>query len=256
LPPETATPNGGVPSVTDPEYRRGKRPPNYGKRYPPEPLTADEIKRLLDALPRTGNLAVRNRALIIALWRGGLRISEALALFPKDVDPEWGTITVLRGKGARRRTIGLDRRAMAELHRWLELRTQLGIGEDSPIFCCVLPAQRGLPMRPNNFNNYLKRLARKAGVRKRVHPHGFRHTHAFELAMEGVPVHLIQAQLGHNSLSTTDRYVRHLAPLQLVKAMQAREWPAAAAPQIPVAAGLEAAVRDALHQAAVARLAG
>ena len=62
------------------------------------------------------------------------------------------------------------------------------------------------------------------GMEKRVHPHGLRHTMAFELMMEGVPVPIIQQQLGHASLATTDRYLRHLAPRDVVMAMQQREW--------------------------------
>ena len=59
---------------------------------------------------------------------------------------------------------------------------------------------------------------------KRVHAHGLRHTHAAELAEEGHPINLVQAQLGHSSLATTDRYLRHIAPRQLVAAMRRREW--------------------------------
>jgi hypothetical protein len=51
-----------------------------------------------------------------------------------------------------------------------------------------------------------------------VHPHGLRHTHAYELANEGTPLHVIQQQLGHSSLATTDRYIRHLNPQQVVEA--------------------------------------
>ena len=54
--------------------------------------------------------------------------------------------------------------------------------------------------------------------------HGLRHTLASELAGEGTPVHLIQQQLGHSNLSTTDRYIRGLAPQEVVDAMKKREW--------------------------------
>jgi site-specific recombinase XerD len=70
----------------------------------------------------------------------------------------------------------------------------------------------------------LPRLAAKAGVEKRVHPHGLRHAYAAELAAEGVPVNVVQQQLGHGSLATTDRYLRHIAPREPVDTMQAREW--------------------------------
>ena len=53
----------------------------------------------------------------------------------------------------------------------------------------------------------MPRLARRAGIEKRVHPHGLRHTHAAELAFEGAPMNLIEAQLGHSSLATTSRYL-------------------------------------------------
>jgi integrase len=62
----------------------------------------------------------------------------------------------------------------------------------------------------------MPRLAIRAGIEKRVHPHGLRQTHAYELTMEGVPVPIIRQQLGHASLATTDRYVGHLAPVVLI----------------------------------------
>ena len=70
----------------------------------------------------------------------------------------------------------------------------------------------------------LPRLARKAGIEKRVHAHGLRHTGAFELANEGYPLHVIQQQLGHSSLATTDRYIRHLTSTEVVEAMKKRQW--------------------------------
>ena len=70
----------------------------------------------------------------------------------------------------------------------------------------------------------MPRLARRAGIEKRVHAHGLRHTHAAELALEGQPMNLIQAQLGHSSLATTSRYLAHIAPAQLIEAMRVRAW--------------------------------
>jgi site-specific recombinase XerD len=55
-----------------------------------------------------------------------------------------------------------------------------------------------------------------AGLEKRVHPHGLRHTHAAELAREGVPINVIRDQLGHSSLAVTDRYLRDVAPADLI----------------------------------------
>ena len=70
----------------------------------------------------------------------------------------------------------------------------------------------------------LHRVGVKAGVERRVVPHGLRHSMAFELMMEGVPVPIIQQQLGHSSLSSTQRYLDHIAPKELVETMQRREF--------------------------------
>ena len=145
---------------------------------------------------------------------------KTLALRPKDVDPTAGTLTVLHGKGDRRRVVGLDPGAMAILSRWLEARHTLGFNRHAPLFCTL----QGKPLKPSYVRTLLPRLADKADIEKRVHPHGLRHTHAYELMTEGVPVPIIQQQLGHTSLATTDRYVSHLAPVDLISHMQQRDW--------------------------------
>ena len=88
------------------------------------------------------------------------------------------------------------------------------------LFCTL----QGKPLKSSYVRTLLPRLAQKAGIEKRVHPHGLRHTHAYELMMEGVPVPIIQQQLGHTSLAATDRYVAHLAPVDVIEKMQSRVW--------------------------------
>jgi integrase len=218
--------------VTDPAYRLGKRPANYGLTFPPEVLTPDEIMRLLGACARRGPSGLRNRALIVVLWRAGLRIGEALALLPKDIDRDAGTITVLHGKGDKRRTVGIDPPALAVVERWLDCRARLGVNGRAPVFCTIARDELGPPGRPVRsayVRMMLKRVAARAGVEKRVHPHGFRHTHAYELMMEGIPITVIQKQLGHSNLSITDRYVSHLAPATVIDAMRGRDWDSSAA---------------------------
>ena len=163
---------------------------------------------------------VRNRALLVLLYRAGCRISEALRLRPKDLDRAAGTVTVLRGKGETRRTIGLDPGAFAVVERWFDVRAKLGIGGRSAIICTL----KGKPLASAYVRALRPRLARRAGIEKCVHVHGLRHTHAAELALEGHPMNLIQAQLGHTSLATTSRYLAHIAPAQLIAAMRERTW--------------------------------
>ncbi len=203
-----------------------RRPPagrpghNRGLRYPAEILTRGEARALVRASSPRSPTGLRNRALVVVLYRAGLRLAEALALTPADVDVEAGSIRVLHGKGDRARTAGLDPAAAAVIAAWIARRRALGIGPRRPLFCTLA----GAPLHPQYVRTLLGRLAARAGITRRVHPHGLRHTHAAELAAEGWPANRIQAQLGHASLATTDRYLRHIAPEELLVAARGREW--------------------------------
>jgi site-specific recombinase XerD len=192
------------------------------RRLPPEVLVAAEVHALMAGCSSRAPTGIRNRALIAVLWRSGLRLGEALALRPKDIDPVRGSVSVLHGKGDKHRTIGMDPQAFAVVERWLETRRRLGIDGRAPVFCTL----RGGELAQPYVRTLLPRLARKAGVAKRVHAHGLRHTCAFELAGEGMPPHLIQQHLGHSSLATTDRYLRHLGLQEVIDAGRKRDWPA------------------------------
>ena len=195
-------------------------PHNKGRRYPAEVLTPDEVRALLLACSGRAPAGIRNRALLALMYRAALRLGEALALLPKDLDLRAGTIRVLHGKGDRDRTVGIDPGALAVLEHWMGVRARLPLASSSPLFCTL----RGGCMDSSYVRAVLPKLARKAGIAKRVHAHGLRHTHAAELAAEGIPMNLIQAQLGHSSLATTSRYLDHIAPTQLIEAMRARRW--------------------------------
>jgi site-specific recombinase XerD len=154
------------------------------------------------------------------LYRTGLRVSEALSLRPNDLDLTRGTVSVLYGKGDRKRTIGIDPGAQALIECWLNKRTQLNISPRKHLFCTL----KGDPVNTSYIRRLLPRLAHKAKIDKRVHPHGLRHTHAAELAQEGLPINLIQQQLGHKNLATTDLYLKHIHPTTLIDTIRVREW--------------------------------
>jgi site-specific recombinase XerD len=209
--------------ITLPGYRAGMPAPNAGRSFPAEVLTREEVTRLLGACSRRGNAGLRHRALIVLLYRSGLRIGEALALRPKDIDLDAGTVTVLHGKGDHRRTVGVDGQALAVVQLWLQRRRELGIGAAAPVFCTITKPHPGKQMHSSVVREAFKDLAVKAGIDKRVHPHGLRHTHASELAREGVPLHVIRRQLGHADLATTARYIDHLTPWEVIDAIRNRE---------------------------------
>jgi integrase len=95
----------------------------------------------------------------------------------------------------------------------------------SPVFCTITAGNLGRPVGAAYWREAIKRLGVKAGIEKRVHSHGLRHTHAVELMREGVPLLVISRQLGHSSLGITQRYLDHLEPGEVVATMQARSWP-------------------------------
>jgi site-specific recombinase XerD len=218
------------PAVTLPGHNAGKKPPNYGRKYPAEILTHAEIKRLM-LVCGTGPAGIRNRALIVVLWRGGLRCAEALDLELRDINREAGSLLVREGKGRRRRIVGFDPAAFAMLERWLQLRAQL-VPPDSKVFCTVVQPNLGRQLSGSYWREAIKRLGVKAGIEKRVHSHGLRHTHAVELMRESMPILHISRQLGHSSLSITQHYVDHLEPGEVVALMQRRAWPLHEAPPI------------------------
>src|SRR5215213_4247198 len=94
------------------------------------------------APPATASTAKRLRGLIVVLWRAGLRICEALALTEADLDPRRGSLLVRRGKGGRRREVGMDDWAWEQLAPWLDVRVELPVG---PLFCVVNGPTRGRP---------------------------------------------------------------------------------------------------------------
>ena len=195
--------------------------PKPKRRLPPEVLSSDEVAMLRAVCDGDAFANVRTRALIAVLYRTGLRLSEALALLPKDIDPQRSCIRVLRGKGGRSRTVGIDARALAMLEPWLARRALLRtLKPPSPVFCTAW----GTPLTTAYIRRLLPRLAAKAGIAKRVHAHGFRHTHAAELRAEGVDIGIISKQLGHEDISTTARYLDHIAPWAVVEAVSVRQW--------------------------------
>jgi integrase len=191
---------------------------------PPEPLAPHEVRALLEACGGGSLTAIRNHALLVVLWRAGLRCAEALALRPSDVDFGAGTIRVRFGKGRRARTVGVDDAALAVLSVWVETRSAAGAGPSGPLFCSVRVDRFGKPMSPRYVRAMVTRLAVRAGVQHRVHPHGLRHTHAVELRREGWPVPEIARQLGHSSIATTQTYVDHLYPAEVIDRARSREW--------------------------------
>jgi site-specific recombinase XerD len=207
--------------VTMPGYHAGRPPGNKGVRYPADPPTVDEIVAVMrhTAADRHG---YRLRAMIVVLWRAGLRLQEALALAEHDLDPRRGSLLVRRGKGGRRREVGMDEWGWEQLRPWLTARAELPPG---PLFCITDSATHGRPWSAAAVRSEFRRVAARAGVRRRFAPHQLRHAHALELAREGVPLNIIQRQLGHTNLGTTSIYLQGIDPEEIIATVHKRRPP-------------------------------
>jgi len=175
-------------------------------------LTREEVDALIEH-----ERDLRNRLILKTLYLTGIRVSELCGLRWKDVisNRDSGQISVY-GKG------GKTRRIRVPVGLWLELSAFKGdVRKDAPVFASAA----GLPLAPSNIHRVVKRAAKAAGLDNAldVSPHWLRHSHATHALDAGVPVHLVQATLGHESLDTTSKYL-HISPEKSSGDVLMRNW--------------------------------
>jgi site-specific recombinase XerD len=198
------------PKATMPGYHKGRVPKSKGRTYRPSPPDHEEMHVLLKGIDTNRPTGLRLHALMILLWRSGLRISEALALVDADLNRTRGTIEVLHGKGDKYRRTGMDVWAWDKIQPWLEYRQTLEIG---PVFCVIHgPTSGTRAWSHTDVRRDMKKLQESTGSRKRLAPHQLRHAHAVTLLKADVGVHSIQKQLGHARLDVTQGYFSSIAP--------------------------------------------
>jgi site-specific recombinase XerC len=120
--------------ATMPGHNRRRPRRNEGLRYPPDPPAVEVIVAVVRCAGES-SFGLRTRALIVVLWRAGLRISEALTLAESDLDVDRGGLLVRRGKGGKRREVGMDAWAWQHLQHWLDVRVELPV-----VRCCASSA--------------------------------------------------------------------------------------------------------------------
>jgi site-specific recombinase XerD len=126
----------------------------------------------------------------------------------------------------------MDRWAWEQLQQWIEIRRQLPVGM---LLCVIHGATAGRHWEQSAARKQLGRAATTAGVRRRFAPHQLRHAHAVEMAHEGVPLVVIQRQLGHANLGITSIYLQGIDSSEIVDTVHSRP-----APVISATAGLGA----------------
>jgi site-specific recombinase XerD len=184
-------------------------------KLPADVLTTEEVAYIIGQCPLNSATGIRNRAMLTLLYRSGLRVGELLALRPSSLDHDRRAIRVLHGKGDAASTRYWHASADDALARWIDKRKALGLN-GGPLFCTL----HGGPIADAYMRGLVRRLATECGIEKRVHPHIFRHTFAFELERAGTPVSTISKLLGHKRISTTAIYLDHLTNRQAGEDLQ------------------------------------
>src|SRR3954469_18884391 len=149
-----------------PGFHADRPPRNKGLRYPADPPTVAEIVVVMQIVG-DGLHGRRLRGLVAVLWRAGLRIDEALALHEADLDRRRGSLLVRRGKGGRRREVGMDDWGWQELEPWLTARVRLPV---RPLFCVINGRTRGRPCTTNGGRAERRRAAARHGAPRRAWP--------------------------------------------------------------------------------------
>lgn len=189
---------------------QGMRLPKFKQRLP-EPVSVEEMEKLL-ALP-TGKIFhhILMKAALELLYSTGMRVSELTQLKPDQVNFEKGWIRVM-GKGGKERLVPFGEKAREALRRYQEAKEARFPLSQGVLFS----NSRGHKLTRGAFWSQLRAMAKRAGIRGRLHPHRIRHSAASHMLAGGCDIRILQVLLGHRSISTTQRYT-HVDPELLKK---------------------------------------
>jgi integrase/recombinase XerD len=210
---------------------------NQGVKMDGEYYDEAEVRAVLGTCSKRSPTGVRDRAYLMVLWQAGLRSFEAIDLLPSDIDFERGTIRVRDGKGGISGTVGCGAEALEAIGHWLEVKEKLGIGDvvnprvsrrkenlgevvyPRPLPFVFTTLSTGRTVAPRDMREMFRRRAEKAGLERRAHLHGLRHSHAVALDRAGTSVSVTSSQLRHKSLAITTAYLNHISADQKVAAV-------------------------------------
>jgi integrase/recombinase XerC len=170
----------------------------------PDFLWEDEMASFA-ALPESAGILwpLRDSALILAIYSGGLRISEAASLGLSGLSADLSEARII-GKGDKERFVFFSPEAAGALAAYFPARSAVIPGE-APTDALFV-SRRGKPLSVSGIRWIIRRYADRSTIQKRIYPHGLRHSFATHLVNAGLDVRIVQELLGHASLSTTQRY--------------------------------------------------
>lgn len=169
----------------------------------PDFMFEDEMAEFIDHAPDDGFAGARDRALFETLYSTGCRVSELAGLLTGDMDLGAGRARVT-GKGAKQRTVFLSGPAVDAIQSWLPYRTARLVADRAEAHLFL--NAKGGALSPRGIAYIIDRRVIASGLHKHLSPHGFRHSFATHLIGHGADIRVVQALLGHESLSTTQIY--------------------------------------------------
>lgn len=177
--------------------------PKIGRKLP-NILTVEEIDAMLNAVEMYKPEGQRNKAIIEMLYSCGLRVSELIGIKLSNINFRMGVIKI-DGKGNKERIIPLSKNAKVEIKQYLKVyRDYLDITKECEDVLFL--NKRGASLSRVMVFNIIKHLAQRAGIKKNVSPHTFRHSFASHLVSGGADLRAVQEMLGHESILTTEIY--------------------------------------------------
>ena len=170
----------------------------------PRAVAYDDVVRLLDEGPTGNKKETRDRLILELFYGSGLRIMEVASLDWGDVDIPERWLRIL-GKGNKMRMVPFGRTGQELFRRWHDEVVAAGYrtGEDAPLFYGV-GSER---LTERTINRAVTAMVKKSGLNG-VTPHSLRHSFATHMLERGAPLRVIQELLGHESLTTTQRYLK------------------------------------------------
>jgi integrase/recombinase XerD len=168
----------------------------------PEVLSVHEIDSMIEAIDLSKAGGHRNKAILETLYGCGLRVSELVNLRITDIHYGEGFISVT-GKGNKQRLVPISGKALKEIDNYLPGRNKLPVITDQNI---LFLNRRGRRLTRAMIFTIIKDLAARAGIRKKISPHTFRHSFATHLIEGGADLRAVQEMLGHESILTTEIY--------------------------------------------------
>lgn len=175
--------------------------PRIGLKLP-EVLSVSEINRMVDSIDLSKPEGHRNKAIIETLYGCGLRVSELVNLRLTDIHFSEGFV-VVTGKGNKQRLVPISEKALREIELYKQKRNLLSVIHDQNI---LFLNRRGRKLTRAMIFEIIKDLAERAGIKKNISPHTFRHSFATHMIEAGADLRAVQEMLGHESIMTTEIY--------------------------------------------------